>query len=232
MAEEKKTRIITSGSHYSIRANIDDRDRVTGDFVVIDDAHRVTQRVNGKGQIEPNACDVNCDYNGIKKAEGFKNGLATLSYTTPTAGRDDEYGGDDETAYVTRSGYVFYNEALADKAREIYENPGKLTSFKLGRLTSDYVTEHKVLLDVAQHSFEEKGREMEHKVFQTRYFNGQYTEKDRMRDLIELEKLAKKVVSHMAKEFQKANNGKSKQAVEQRIKNLLSPSAQVVELGE
>ena len=95
MAEEKKTRIITSGSHYSIRANIDDRDRVTGDFVVIDDVNRVTQRVNGKGQLEPNTCHVNCDYNGIKKAEGFKNGLATISYTTPTAGRDDEYGGDD-----------------------------------------------------------------------------------------------------------------------------------------
>lgn len=224
---------LTYGSDYSLAVEVDENGKKSKTIVVLDRFGKPSKQV-ANGALQDNSYNVNCDYNGFT-ASDFKNGLASISFTTPEYGQGLMYGGDDRTVFLTRSGYPIDSRSeLAEKAQNAYANPGELTRIKWRDGNSNYAYEYKVLLDVAQHSFESKGRELEQKYGMHRYSiaEAEYTEKQYASDLKELEKLAKKVVGHLAKELEKANKGNNKVAIKNRLNALTSPEAALAaELG-
>ncbi len=226
----QKLEKLTRGDDYNLAVVVDENGKQTNTVVVVDRYGKPTKKVVN-GALQENAHNVNSD--GSLKASGFESGLASVSFTTPEYGQGLMYGGENKTIYITRSGYVIDSGSkLVETAKSAYENPGELTHIKWRDGNPYYADEYKVLLDVAQHSFEAKGRALEEKYLKEQLYtrNGfhafeesKYTEKQYVSDLKELEKLAKKVVAHLAKELEKANKGNNRNAIKGRINALTSP---------
>ena len=57
-------------------------------------------------------------------------------------------------------------------------------------------------------------------------------EKQEIKDLAELEKLARKVTSHMARQLESMNRGNNRYAIKRRIEALIDPSASALAKGD
>lgn len=250
MAENKISVIAHSSEGYSLIQLLDENGKKTNQIRVVDRNGRPIKQVNNEGNIVENLLRINADENGINKAEGFKNGFAKISYVTPSSGRDGEYGGDHKTTYITRSGYTLdsdYDKSLINIAEEVYQQPEILVKSKLKQLaqqsshgvysfsSEDYAKVYKVLLDVAQHAFSEKAYEIvvERRINSSfMHSNREKYEKQEVKDLAELERLAKRVTSHMARELDSMNRGNNRYAIKRRIEALIDPSASALAKGD
>lgn len=205
MAEKKFEELTHLNEGYKLAAKVDDNGRRTRTVVVLNAQNEVVQQVS-KGKLVPNGREINSmglDYT----ATPFEDGVATVSYITPYWGQGMQNGGDDATIGLTRSGYTVYASEIAD-IRNAFKNPEILKKIKIAE--SDYSRKYKIYLDVAQHSFERKGKEFANDP----------------KALKELTKLAKNVVAHLAREFEK-NNKKSSEGLAERLAALTGQAADV-----
>ena len=218
---ERELITVSESEGYSIKETEENQ------FTVYNRQGKASKQVDDQGNLVDNSFAFYCDDDGCK-VEPFNNGVATFTYKTPTRGEIETFGGDLLKAYMTRSGYVFGDDALATAAKSVFEDPTILLRFTLGdeaykikRTKTDYGAYgpdkiYKILLDVAQHSYEESART-----------------KGSSKDLSKLEKSARKVVSHMVKEYANfQDKSKHRSAIEDRIAMLVDSSAQKPERGE
>ncbi len=250
MAESKNKVIAYSSEGYALVQLLDENGKGTNQVKVVDRNGRTVKQVDGKGNIVDNLITVFANEDGVQKAEGFKNGLAKISYVTPYHGPHGDYGGTLETAYVTRSGYKLdsdYDKTLINLAEQVYQQPEILVRSKLKDLakqcshgiyapsSEDYAKIYKILTDVAQHAFSEKAYEITvTRRSSTSFMNTRIDEyeKQELKDLAELEKLARRVTSHMARQLASMNRGNNRDAIKRRIEALIDPSASALAKGD
>ena len=205
MAEKKYEDLTSLSEGYKVVTGIGEDGRRTREIVVVNAQGEVVQQVS-QGKQVPNSHLINsADLN--YSAAPFESGVATIDYVAPMWGQGLQNGGESITLGLTRSGYTVYREEISE-IRNVFNNPEVLKKIKLPEI--EYSRKYKLYLDVAQHAFERKGNEFA----------------SNPKALEELIRLAKNVVSHLAKEFEK-NNKKGSVGIIERIAKLTDQSADV-----
>ena len=151
------------------------------------------------------------DWEYFNSVEPFKKGVAVIDYSSKIPAKYSAIVG------VTKSGYEMHGHYKVSKAREYFDNPEKLLGLKFDKRNYEDALAY---IDIVEHAFELKGKE----------FEGD------PKKLTELAKLAKRVTSHLAREFERNvimdNLRRNMEEIRQRIDKLLGRESTYMKGGE